>query len=116
MRLQIPDDFLDKMAVKFHMLGDRTRLSIVRALLSGERNVSDVVEETGQHQANVSKHLKLLADAGMVLRRKDGLMVYYRLSDPLVERLCSLVCGTIVEESKAIVKQKGLLLKHWNGR
>jgi DNA-binding transcriptional ArsR family regulator len=46
-----------------------------------------VVEETGRNQANVSKHLKMLSEAGLVARRKEGLQVFYNLDDPLVERL-----------------------------
>src|SRR3954453_18660330 len=91
----IPDELLDLMAVKFQMLADATRLAILRSLMGGERSVGQVVQETGRGQANVSKHLKLLADAGLVRRRKEGLQVYYRLDDPLVEQLCDLVCGSI---------------------
>src|SRR5262249_8326650 len=96
----IPDEFLELMAEKFRMLSDPSRLAILRALMQGERNVTQVVEETGRNQANVSKHLKMLADAGLVARRKEGLQVFYRLDDPLVERLCKLVCETIVAEAR----------------
>lgn len=95
---QIPDRFLGLMATKFAMLGDETRLAILRALMEGEKNVGQVVDETGRTQANVSKHLKLLTGAGLVDRRKEGLLVFYRISDPVVERLCHLVCETILEE------------------
>ena len=91
----LPDDLLELMAVKFQMLADPTRLAILRALMEAEKSVGQVVTETGRGQANVSKHLKLLADSGLVRRRKEGLQVYYRLDDPLVEQLCTLVCSTI---------------------
>ena len=94
----IPDQFLGLMATKFAMLGDETRLSILRSLMGGEKNVGHIVELTGKTQANVSKHLKLMAGAGLVDRRKDGLQVYYRIADPLVEKLCHLVCETIFAE------------------
>jgi DNA-binding transcriptional ArsR family regulator len=109
----IPDEFLDLMAEKFRMLADPTRLAILRALMGGERNVTQVVEETGRNQANVSKHLKLLAEAGLVARRKEGLQVFYRLDDPLVERLCKLVCETIVEEAREEVQRQRRLLNGW---
>jgi len=109
----IPDEFLDLMAEKFRMLSDATRLAILRALMVGERNVTQVVEETGRGQANVSKHLKMLADAGLVARRKEGLQVFYRLDDPLVERLCKLVCETIVEEVREEVARHKQLLDGW---
>ena len=64
--LTLPDAILDRVAEKFRMLGDPTRLSILgRALMAGEKSVGTVVTITGQNQANVSKHLKMLAEAGM---------------------------------------------------
>jgi DNA-binding transcriptional ArsR family regulator len=109
----IPDEFLDLMAEKFRMLADPTRLAILRTLMQGERNVTQVVEETGRNQANVSKHLKMLAEAGLVARRKEGLLVFYRLDDPLVERLCKLVCETIVQEAREQVERQKKLLHGW---
>ncbi len=106
------DDLLELMAVKFQMLADPTRLAILRALMEGEKSVGQVVTETGRGQANVSKHLKLLADSGLVSRRKEGLQVYYRLDDPLVEQLCTLVCSNIRGEvERTLVKQRELLQK-----
>jgi ArsR family transcriptional regulator len=116
MQLSIPDEFLDRVAEKFRMLGDPTRLSILRALMSGEKNVGAVVAETGQNQANVSKHLKLLAKAGMVRRRKDGLQVFYSVGDPLIEQLCGLVCDTILEEARAEMDRNRKLIDTWNGQ
>jgi ArsR family transcriptional regulator len=95
------------------MLADPTRLSILRALMAGEKNVGTVVVETGQNQANVSKHLKMLAEAGMVRRRKEGLQVFYSVGDPLIEKLCDLVCGTIREETQAEVERSRKILKTW---
>lgn len=114
--VMIPDEFLDLMAEKFRMLADPTRLAILRSLMRGERSVGQVVEETGRGQANVSKHLKLLADAGLVARRKEGLQVFYRVDDPLVERLCKLVCETIVQEAREGVERQRRLLNDWRRR
>ncbi|WP_422923869.1 ArsR/SmtB family transcription factor [Singulisphaera sp. PoT] len=98
MAADIPDEFLDLISDKFRMLADPTRLAILRCLMQGEKNVSEVVEGTGRSQANVSKHLKMLTESGLVGRRKAGLQVFYRIDDPLVERLCELVCESIVRE------------------
>lgn len=114
MTASIPDEFLDLMAEKFRMLADSTRLAILRTLMQGERNVTQVVEETGRNQANVSKHLKLLADAGLVSRRKEGLQVFYKLDDPLVEGLCKLVCATIVQEAREEVARQERLISGWS--
>ena len=115
MPLTIPDEILGRMAAKFRTLADSTRLAILRALMGGEKNVGTVVAETGQSQANVSKHLKMLADAGMVRRRKEGLQVFYSLGDPLVEDLCEVVCGTIRREAQADVERNRRILKTWEG-
>ena len=109
----IPDEFLELMAEKFRMLADPTRLAILRALMAGERSVGQVVEQTGRGQANVSKHLKLLAEAGLVARRKEGLQVFYRLDDPLVARLCDQVCQTILQTARQEVERSKDLLNKW---
>lgn len=112
MHQHFPDEVLVHMAGKFRMLSDPTRLSILRALMAGgERNVGQVVEETGGTQANVSKHLKQLAGAGMLARRKEGLNVLYRLTDPVIERICRRVCETILKELEAQAEASRRLLR-----
>jgi len=104
---EIPDQVLDLMASRFRMLADATRLAILRLLIKeGEKNVSEVVSATGRNQANISKHLKQLAEAGLVARRKEGLQVFYRLNDPMVEKLCNLVCESIYREMQDEVDQR----------
>jgi ArsR family transcriptional regulator len=112
MARKIPDEFLEAMAEKFRLLGDATRLAILGALMEAEKSVGQVVAETARGQANVSKHLKLLADAGLVARRKEGLQVFYRVDDPIVEELCKLVCETIAREAReALERHRNLLEK-----
>lgn len=114
MKAAIPDEFLELMAEKFRLLADPTRLAILRALMGGERSVGQVVEETGRNQANVSKHLKMLAESGLIARRKEGLQVFHRIADPLVEQLCALVCETIARQAREEMVQKARLLNGWN--
>ena len=83
--------------------------------MEGEKSVGRVVEETGRGQANVSKHLKLLADAGLVARRKEGLQVFYRVEDPVVEKLCELVCDTIAQQTREEIERQRKLLKKLAG-
>ena len=95
---RIPDDLLETMAGKFRVIGEPTRLAILHTLMDGiERNVGQVVTETGRSEVNVSRHLKQLAKAKMVTRRKEGLQVFYRLADPVIEQLCRLVCGSVIQ-------------------
>lgn len=96
---QIPDELLDYVADRFRLLSDPTRLRILRTLLNGEATVSQVVAATGATQANVSKHLRMLADARIVKRRSEGTSAFYRVIDPTVPELCDIVCGGIRERA-----------------
>jgi ArsR family transcriptional regulator, arsenate/arsenite/antimonite-responsive transcriptional repressor len=92
----IPLDILDQAAHRFRLMGEPVRLQILNVLQAvGESNVQDLVSATGQSQANISKHLRLLLDEGMVGRRQEGPFAYYRISDPTLGAICMLVCGAI---------------------
>ena len=84
-------DELERIAMRFKMLGEPTRLRILQAVCRGPRPVNDIVSATGSTQANVSKHLALLAAAGILTRARDGQCVYYGLKDQLAVKLCELV-------------------------
>ena len=86
---------LDLVAARFRVLGEPMRLRLLMALEAGERNVSELVDATGATQANVSRHLQTLTEAGILGRRKDGLNVYYRIVDPGIFDLCEGVCGSL---------------------
>ncbi len=107
----LSDSVICLMAEKLRMLADPTRLAILRSLMAGEKSVNRIVEETGRGQANVSKHLKLLADTGYVARRKDGLQVFYRVDCPMVEQVCSLVCDTIARNAEMQIRRSRELLE-----
>ena len=82
-------------AERFKALSEVSRLQIVQALQAGEKSVNQLVEETGLGQPNVSRHLKILQVAGLIAKRKEGLNVYYRIIDQLVNELCAVVCKNI---------------------
>lgn len=108
----IPNELLVLMAEKFRMLSDPTRLAILRYLMDGnEMNVTQLVAKTGRELANVSKHLKLMADTGLLARRKDGSFVLYRLDDPVLEKICELVCDSLRRDLEAEVKRNKRLLR-----
>jgi ArsR family transcriptional regulator len=86
---------LDLIAERFRLLGDVTRLRLLAVLGQGERSVAELVTAVGANQANVSKHLGLLARAGFLSRRKEGLRVLYSVADPRVFELCQSVCGSL---------------------
>ena len=82
---------LSHLAGRFKLLGEPMRLKILQSVCHEPRNVSDIVKATGSTQANVSKHLALLAAGGILERAKAGQCVYYGLKDKMVLRLCELV-------------------------
>ncbi len=88
-------DLLGLVAERFRSLAEPARLQLLSCLRDGEKSVSELVEETGLGQANVSKHLRLLHSHRFVTRRKDGLHVFYALADESVFTLCEIVCGGI---------------------
>ncbi len=90
----IPDAFLESIAQRFRAMGEPSRLRILQELMTGERSVKSLVEATGLTQSNASRHLQALYDAALVRRRKAGLEVIYFVSDPVVERLCTLMCSS----------------------
>lgn len=87
-------------ADRFKALAEPARLSILHAMRRGERTVSQLVEETGLSQANVSKHLRLLHAHGFVKRRKNSQFVHYSASDRAVFKLCDAMCDHIEAELK----------------
>jgi ArsR family transcriptional regulator len=78
-------------------LGDPKRLLIINALRDGERSVSDICEELGIPQANISQHLSILRDKGLVKARKDGQRVHYSLSSPRIVEAMDLLRQVMVE-------------------
>lgn len=91
----LDDEAMDEVARYFGALSVPTRLKILNALRGGERNVGDLTDATQCTQANVSKHLAVLAQSGMVAKTTRGTSAYYRIADPRIYRLCDLVCGQL---------------------
>ncbi|MBN1887327.1 MAG: helix-turn-helix transcriptional regulator [Thermoflexales bacterium] len=77
----------------FHILSHQARLRILDELRKGEACVCHLQTVLGRPQAYISQQLRVLREAGIVIDRKDGLLVYYRLADPEVERLLENVLG-----------------------
>ena len=91
------DPLIEQIALRFRLLGEPLRLKLVAALAGGEHSVGELVELTGAGQPNVSKHLAALAQGGLVHRRKMGLVALYSIADPLVLRLCDVLCAGVQE-------------------
>ena len=80
-------------ASKLKLMGHPVRLQILNMLRHGEICVCHIETALGKRQAYISQHLMTLRDAGLVKARKDGLQVYYRLSDDLVADVLNLIAG-----------------------
>ena len=89
------DELLQRIAEVLKAMADPTRLKILHSLQQGERCVSDILEIVGGSQANVSKHLSVLKRAGLVESRRDGLNVFYEISDEGVFTICRNVCDSL---------------------
>lgn len=86
---------LDHLATRFKLLGEPMRLRILQAVCHDSKTVNEIVEITGSTQANVSKHLTLLAIGGILSRKKEGQCVYYGMKDKMVMQLCNMVRSQI---------------------
>ena len=94
----LPPEALEQVAAYFQALSEPTRLQILNLLRGGERNVGELAQLTGYTSANVSRHLALLTQRGLVQRESRGTAVYYRIADESVYALCDLVCGNIARQ------------------
>ena len=92
---ELSEAALAMIAERFKVLAEPMRLRILHALWDDEVTVGEIIEAVGGLQANVSKHLGVLQQAGLVSRRKDGLRVFYRIADPTVFDLCEVVCESL---------------------
>ena len=100
---------LEAVARLFAVLSEPTRLRIVQRLHAAPATVGDVVADLGLKQANASKQLGLLFDAGVVGRRRLGTRVEYSVGMPLVVELCDLVCGGLRDAAVARASSLGAL-------
>jgi DNA-binding transcriptional ArsR family regulator len=91
----VPDELVELIARRFRLLSEPMRIRLCDRLRDGEATVHELADELGSSQQNVSKHLTLLAEAGVLARRKEGTSVYYRLADEDVLALCEQVCGSV---------------------
>lgn len=102
----LPDALTELIARRFRAIGEPMRVKLLDRLRDGEATVHELTDATGASQQNVSKHLGVLFDAGVVSRRKAGNQVFYRGVDDGVYQLCESVCGSVerqVREPSAII-------------
>jgi DNA-binding transcriptional ArsR family regulator len=115
-RRQLSDEALDLVAMRFRSLGEPMRLKILHLLEGGEMTVGQLVDRLNSSQANISKHLKVLVDAGILARRAEGTAAYYSVADPVILKVCDTVCGGLAEKLKAQVESFGFKLASPKGQ
>ena len=104
MALQHPlsDEVVELIARRFRVIADPTRIKLLDRLRAAEATVQELTEAVGSSPQNVSKHLGVLADAGIVARRKEGNFTRYRVIDEDVYRLCEDVCGSVERQLESL--------------
>jgi ArsR family transcriptional regulator len=103
----LPDELVELIAARFRALAEPTRIKLLDRLREGEASVLELTALTGASHQNASKHLVLLQQAGIVVRRKQGNYAYYRIADETVFDLCEAVCGSLHSRFDALRKTAG---------
>lgn len=109
--LKLGLEALEMVATRFRLLGEPMRLRILQELQRGEMSVTQLTEAVESTQPNVSKHLKILQEAGMVARRAEGNCAYYSIADESVFELCGVVCNGLrakLEAQTRVLHSAGL--------
>lgn len=94
----IDDETIEEMEQLLNVASDFTRLKILHALLSGEKNVGELIEIVGASQSLVSHQLQVLRNNRLVSVRKDKTRVYYRLDDEHINMLFEVVYAHVMEK------------------
>jgi DNA-binding transcriptional ArsR family regulator len=94
----LPEEVVDVVARRFRALGEPIRIRLLERLREGEASVTELAALSDTTPQNVSKHLGVLLQNGIVTRRKQGTASYYRIADEVVFSLCEQVCGSIDRE------------------
>lgn len=102
----LPAEALGQVAAYFQALSEPTRLQILNQLRDGEKSVGELAATCGCSSANVSRHLSLLAQHGLVAREQRGNSAYFRIADDSIYALCDLVCGNIARRFERMAAQR----------
>ncbi len=98
---QMTWEALQLVAMRFRALGEPIRLRILQHLEHGEMSVTALAAQVGSTQPNISKHLKVLQDAGLIQRRQVGTSARYSIADEMVFDLCEMVCSRLRDRLEA---------------
>ncbi len=94
----LPEALVELIAQRFRVIGEPMRIRLLDVLRDGSLTVNELTEALGATQQNVSKHVGVLSQAGIVGREKDGNRVRCFIADQSVFELCELVCGGLRQQ------------------
>lgn len=103
----LPEPVVELIARRFRVIGEPMRIRILERLREDEASVQELTRALESSQQNVSKHLGVLLEAGIVSRRKQGTSALYALADESVLALCELVCGGLQRQFADLAKLVG---------
>ena len=94
----LPPALVELIARRFRVIGEPMRIRMLDAMRDGPMTVNELTRALGASQQNVSKHVGVLAEAGVVARERDGNHVRCSIADERVFELCELVCGGLRQQ------------------
>ena len=103
----LPAPVVELIARRFRVIGEPMRIRILERLRDGEASVAELTQSLGTSQQNVSKHLGVLHEAGILGRRKQGTHALYSVVDESVLALCEQVCGGLQRQFSELAELVG---------
>jgi DNA-binding transcriptional ArsR family regulator len=98
MTMKYNEEFFRLKAELCKTFADPTRLMIINELREGEKSVGDLVAELSAPQALISRHLAVLRTRGVVSARRNGVNIYYSLTNRRILEACDIVQGVLLDQ------------------
>ena len=96
--LELESKIFEMHAALCHTLAHPVRLRILNALMDREKSVNQLVELVGAPQGNVSQHLAVLRERNIVTTRREGVSIYYSITNPKIIKACNLIREVLFEQ------------------
>lgn len=104
--MKISDEMMNVMAQRFKAMSEPLRLKILQLLKEGERSVGEIAEVLELKHGTASANLNAMAKAGLVSTRREGVKIYYHITNEMVLQICDVACACIREEIDEMVKMR----------
>lgn len=103
--MQINDDMMRVMANRFKAMSEPIRLKILQIIKERERSVGEIAELLNLKHGTASANLNVLAKAGLVSTRRDGVKIYYHIANDMILQICDIACKCIREEIREMINE-----------